>query len=56
MMILLCEMAIKSEGVNSSSTTLDNKIATKLLLFLIISFLTEKLKISCSDTFKWTCV
>ena len=41
---------------NLFSTTLDNKITTKLLLFLIISFLAEKRNISCSDTFKSTCV
>ena len=46
-MILLCELAVKSEAL---STTLDNKITTKLLSFLIISFLTEKLNISCADT------
>ena len=44
MMILLCELAIKSEGIRFS-TTLDNEITTKLLSFLIISFLTEKLNI-----------
>ena len=42
MMILLCELAVKSEGI-SFSTTLDIKITTKLLSFLIISFLTENL-------------
>ena len=49
MMILLCELVIKPER-NSFSTTLVNKITSKLLSFLIISFFTEKLNISCSDT------
>ena len=51
MMILLCKLAIKSEG-----TRLDNEITAKLLLFSIISFLTKKLNILCSDIFKWTSV
>ena len=55
MMILLCKMAIKSEGIRFRPT-LDNEITTKLLLFSIISFLTEKLNIVCSDIFKWTSV
>ena len=55
MMILLCKLAIKSES-NSFSPTLDNEITTKLLLFLIISVLTEKLNILCLDIFKWTAV
>ena len=55
MMILLCKLAIKSEGT-PFSPTLDNEITTKLLLFSIISFLTEKLNILCSDIFKWASV
>ena len=37
---------------NSFLTTMDNKITTKLLSVLIISFLTEKRNISCSG--RWT--
>ena len=55
MMILLYELAIKSEGARFVYT-LGNKITTKLLSFPIISFLIEKLNISCSDALKWTSV
>ena len=44
MMILLYRF-----GRNSFSPTLDNEITTKLLLFSIISFLTKKVNILCSD-------
>ena len=55
MMILLCKLAIKSEGT-VFPPTLDNEITTKLLSFSIISFLKEKPDIWCSDYFKRTSV
>ena len=41
---------------NEVRNTLMTLIVTVLLSFLIIIFLTENLNISCSDTFKKTCV
>ena len=51
MMILLCKLAIKSEATRFRllwSSTLDNEISTALLVFSIISFLTENLT-SCTQ-------
>ena len=56
MMILLCQLSIKSEGTRFHLGTLDNEITTQLFSFSIISFLTEKFNILCSDIFLWTSV
>ena len=55
MMILLCKLVIKSEETCFSPSS-DNEMTTKLSLLSIISFLTEKREILCSDIFKWTSV
>ena len=51
MVILLCELAIKSEG-----PTLDNEVTIKLISFSIILFFSEKLNFLCLGMFKRTSV